>query len=153
MINTAIDTYIPTNSSTDSLFSLIILASDSSSFLVIASTMSSSLRSGSVSDNNFRLNFDELRWVMEIKNTLEEVLEEEGREFIVSIFNVPKLLMICDPDSYVPQQVAIGPCHYWRPELYEMQRYKLAAARGFRKQLHNHKLEDLVHELTKFEPR
>lgn len=114
---------------------------------------STSLRYASVSDNNFRLSFDEFRWVMEIKKTLEEVMEEEGHEINVSIFNVPKLLMICDPESYIPQQVALGPYHYWRPELYEMQRYKLAAARRFRNHLQNHKLEDLVHELTKFEPR
>ncbi|XP_054781522.1 putative UPF0481 protein At3g02645 [Prosopis cineraria] len=117
---------------------------------------SSSFRSSSVSvsDNSFRLNFDELRWVMEIRKTLEEEHEEEG-EFTVSIFNVPKLLMVCDPDSYVPQQVAIGPYHYWRPELYEMQRYKLAAARRFRKHhlQNHHKFEDLVHQMTKLEPR
>ncbi|XP_028766409.1 putative UPF0481 protein At3g02645 [Neltuma alba] len=91
---------------------------------------------------------------MEIKKTLEnDELEGEGELTAVSIFNVPKLLKICDPDSYVPQQVAIGPYHYWRPELYEMHRYKLAAAVRFRKHLQNHKLEDLVHELNMVEPR
>ncbi|KAJ1410074.1 hypothetical protein SESBI_22310 [Sesbania bispinosa] len=102
---------------------------------------------------NSKSSFDELRWVIHIRKTLEEELEDDG-EFSVSIFNVPKLLMASDPDSYVPQQVAIGPYHYWRPELYEMQRYKLAAAKRFQKQLHTTlKLDNLVDQLTKLEQR
>ena len=87
----------------------------------------SSLRP-TMSNAHSKLTFDELRWVINIRKTLEEEVEEDG-EFAVSIFSVPKLLMASDPDSYVPQQVAIGPYHYWRPELYEMQRYKIAAAK------------------------
>ncbi|XP_054782602.1 putative UPF0481 protein At3g02645 [Prosopis cineraria] len=97
-------------------------------------------------------NSDELRWVIQIRRTLEEELEDDG-ELPVSIFNVPKLLMVSDPDSYVPQQVAIGPYHYWRPELYEMERYKLAAAKRFQKQLQNLRLEKFVQQLTKLEQR
>lgn len=108
----------------------------------------SSLRS-TMSFNSNKSTFDELRWVIHIRKTLEEEIEEEG-EFGVSIFNVPKLLMASDPDSYIPQQVAIGPYHYWRPELYEMQRYKLAAAKRLQKCL---KLDDLVDQLTKLEQR
>ncbi|GAY42303.1 hypothetical protein CUMW_065770 [Citrus unshiu] len=33
--------------------------------------------------------------------------------------------MSSDPDSYTPQEVAIGPYHYWRQGLYEMITYKL----------------------------
>ena len=43
--------------------------------------------------------------------------------------------------------------HYWRPELYEMQRYKLAAAKRFQKQLQSLKLDNLVDQLTKLEQR
>ncbi|KAK6795570.1 hypothetical protein RDI58_009024 [Solanum bulbocastanum] len=32
--------------------------------------------------------------------------------------------MVSDPDSYVPQEVALGPYYYWRPELYEMERIR-----------------------------
>ncbi|KAK7349122.1 hypothetical protein VNO77_06227 [Canavalia gladiata] len=96
--------------------------------------------------------FDEQRWVIHIRKTLEEELEEDG-EFSVSIFSVPKLLMASDPDSYIPQQVAIGPYHYWRPELYEMQRFKIAAARRFQKHLQCLKLDNLVVQLSKLEQR
>ncbi|MED6123613.1 hypothetical protein PIB30_050745 [Stylosanthes scabra] len=101
-------------------------------------------------NNNYNSSkFDEQRWVINIRKTLEEEIEEE--EFEVHIFNVPKLLMASDPDSYVPQQVAIGPYHYWRPELYEMQRYKVAAAQRFQKSLQCLKFEEHVEKLLKFE--
>ncbi|GMN49943.1 hypothetical protein TIFTF001_019085 [Ficus carica] len=96
--------------------------------------------------------FDELRWVTQIRRTLEEELEDDS-EVPVCIFNVPKILMASDPDSYTPQEVAIGPYHYLRPELSGMQRYKLAAAKLTQKHLQNHKFQDLVQQLTKHEHR
>ncbi|GMY33987.1 putative UPF0481 protein At3g02645 [Fagus crenata] len=96
--------------------------------------------------------FDELKWVIQIRRTLEEELEDDS-EVPVSIFNVPKALMASDPDSYTPQQVALGPYHYWRPELYEMQRYKLAAAKRSQKQLQSLNFQTLVDQLIKFDPR
>ncbi|AES86511.1 hypothetical protein MtrunA17_Chr4g0002861 [Medicago truncatula] len=111
----------------------------------------SSLRS--TMSYNSKSTFDELRWVIHVRKTLEEEFEEEDGELSVTIFNVPKLLMASDPDSYVPQQVAIGPYHYWRPELYEMQSYKLAATKRFLKSLQSFKLDNLVDQLTKYEQR
>lgn len=113
------------------------------------------------SSSSLRVSFDEVRWVIEIRKTLEEEdgdgNGEGGNDEVqpVSIFNVPKLLMSSDPDSYVPHEVAIGPYHYWRPELYEMERHKLAAAKRFQRSLQNNrKLENLVHHnLTKLENR
>ncbi|XP_045830688.1 putative UPF0481 protein At3g02645 [Trifolium pratense] len=102
---------------------------------------------------NSKSTFDELKWVIHIRKTLEEEFEEEDGELSVTIFNVPKLLMASDPDSYIPQQVAIGPYHYWRPELYEMQSYKLAATKRFLKSLQTLKLDNLVDQLTKLEQR
>ncbi|KAG5026129.1 hypothetical protein JHK86_022043 [Glycine max] len=63
-----------------------------------------SLKSVLSLDSNY--NFDELQWVVQIRRTLEEELDEDG-EFPVSIFSIPKLLRACDPDSYIPQQVAL----------------------------------------------
>ncbi|PRQ50528.1 hypothetical protein RchiOBHm_Chr2g0134241 [Rosa chinensis] len=96
-------------------------------------------------------NFNELQWVIQIRKTLEEELEEDG-EIPVSIFNVPKSLLASDPESYTPQEVAIGPYHYWRPELYEMERYKVAAAKRTQKQLQTIKFQHLVDQLMRFEP-
>ncbi|KAH7543955.1 hypothetical protein ACOSP7_031129 [Xanthoceras sorbifolium] len=93
--------------------------------------------------------FDERRWVINIRRTLEEEIESDT-EIPVSVFNVPKSLMSTDPDSYTPQEVAIGPYHYLRPELYEMERYKLAAAKRTQRQLNdcgNIKFEYVVDQL------
>ena len=95
--------------------------------------------------------FDEHRWIINIRRTLEEELETDT-DIPVCIFSVPKTLMFSDPDSYTPQEVAIGPYHYWRPELYEMERYKLAAAK--RAQRHNdgdHKFQYIVDQLKELE--
>ncbi|KAM7471653.1 hypothetical protein LguiA_009836 [Lonicera macranthoides] len=97
-------------------------------------------------------NFDENRWVIQIRQTLDEELDEDAN-IPVCIFNVPKILMATDPDSYIPQQIAFGPYHYFQPEMYEMERYKLAAAKRAQKKNENLNFEHLVKKLTKLEPR
>ncbi|KAK6912267.1 Protein of unknown function DUF247, plant [Dillenia turbinata] len=109
-----------------------------------------------MNSNNSKWNsgsaFDELRWIIQIRQTLDEELEEEC-EIPVCIFNVPKALSSSDPDSYTPQEVAIGPYHHWRTELYEMERYKLSAAKKTQKQLQTRNFQSLVEHLMKLEQR
>jgi hypothetical protein len=102
--------------------------------------------------NDSKTNFDELEWVIKIRESLDKDLEDDG-EFFVSIFNVPKSLMGSDPYSYIPQQVAIGPYHFWRQELYEMERYKIASTKRFQIQLHSLKLDHIVDQLIRLEHR
>ncbi|XP_027066539.1 putative UPF0481 protein At3g02645 [Coffea arabica] len=47
----------------------------------------------------------------------------------VSVFEVPKTLTLQKPEAYTPQLIAMGPYHHLRPELYQMERYKLAAVK------------------------
>jgi hypothetical protein len=63
------------------------------------------------------------------------------------VFNVPKELLALKPEAYIPQSVSIGPYHHWRSELYDMERYKLAAARRFQKRINGRgKFESVVVE-------
>lgn len=99
---------------------------------------------------NLASSFDELRWVIQIRRTLDDELEE-GVDAPISIFSVPKALMVSKPEAYVPQQVSLGPYHHWHPELYEMERYKISAAKRIQKQLPGLKFQHLVDHLVKFE--
>ena len=90
-----------------------------------------------------------IRWALE---------EESDTELSVSIFNVPKTLispMSSDPDSYTPQEVAIGPYHYWRQGLYEMITYKLVQRKELvQAQRHidgDHKFQYVVEQLKELE--
>ncbi|XP_027123401.1 putative UPF0481 protein At3g02645 [Coffea arabica] len=103
-------------------------------------------------DSSLNQNFDEDRWIIQIRRAIEEELEEDN-DVPVSIFNVPKTLKVSDPDCYIPQQVAIGPYHHWRSELYEMERYKLASAKRTQKQMQSLKFQNVVDQLARFEPR
>ncbi|KAK4413969.1 hypothetical protein Salat_2809700 [Sesamum alatum] len=96
--------------------------------------------------------FDEKQWVIQIRRALDEELEEET-ETPVRIFTVPKPLLAIHPDSYIPHQVSVGPYHYTRPELREMERYKLAAAKRNHKDFQNLKLQFLVDCLVELEPK
>ncbi|KAL0397126.1 UNVERIFIED_CONTAM: hypothetical protein Scaly_0161000 [Sesamum calycinum] len=98
--------------------------------------------------------FDEQRWIIQIRRVLDEDnLEQEPDDVPVSIFTVPKTLMLTSPEFYVPQQLALGPYHNHRAELYEMERYKLSAAKRFQKHLPGLKFHHLVHHFIKFESR
>ncbi|KAI5431890.1 hypothetical protein KIW84_035866 [Lathyrus oleraceus] len=99
--------------------------------------------------NDSKTNFHELEWVIKIRASLDKELDDDDDGFIVSIFNVPKPLMASDPYSYIPQQVAIGPYHFWRQELYEMERYKIASTKRFQNQLQSLKLEHIVDQLIR----
>ncbi|CAI9786938.1 unnamed protein product [Fraxinus pennsylvanica] len=101
-------------------------------------------------DLGFGSNIDEGRWVAYIRRTLEEELEEDT-QIPVSIFIVPKTLLLSAPDSYIPKEVALGPYHCFRPELYDMEKYKLAAAQRYQRETPNKKLQNLVDQYLKFE--
>ncbi|EOA32756.1 hypothetical protein CARUB_v10016061mg [Capsella rubella] len=96
--------------------------------------------------------FDETRWVIDVRKSLDAELEEHNLEEVtVSIFNVPKALMCSHPDSYTPHRVSIGPYHCLKPELHEMERYKLMIARKFRNQSSSFRFHDLVEKLQSIE--
>ncbi|KAI3759610.1 hypothetical protein L6452_07544 [Arctium lappa] len=91
---------------------------------------------------------DQDEWVESVRKSIVEPDDEEINKIPVSIFAVPKILLATDPESYIPQQVALGPFHHWRPEVYDMQRYKLSSARRTQKQM-NVSFERIVEIMKK----
>ncbi|GMP60337.1 hypothetical protein CsSME_00023240 [Camellia sinensis var. sinensis] len=69
----------------------------------------------------------------------------------VSIFRVPTTISAFKPEAYIPQLMGLGPYHHFRSELYEMERYKLAAASRLQKQFKSLEFKQLVEKLAKFE--
>ncbi|XP_034922135.1 putative UPF0481 protein At3g02645 [Populus alba] len=67
-------------------------------------------------------------WVIHIKRTLDEGIEDEDEDVPDCIFIVPKAIVSTNQEAYIPQLVAIGPYHHRRVELFEMERYKLVEA-------------------------
>ncbi|XP_037435913.1 putative UPF0481 protein At3g02645 [Triticum dicoccoides] len=94
---------------------------------------------------------DESRWVELIRESLREVSGEEDDDGIpVSVFDVPKQLLVHKPEAYAPQFIALGPYHHWHPHLYDMERYKIDAARRALRAA-GRSLDDLVRELRHLE--
>ncbi|XP_052180828.1 putative UPF0481 protein At3g02645 isoform X2 [Diospyros lotus] len=91
-------------------------------------------------------------WVEQISEISEKELEFDIG-IPVCVFRVPKSLSAFRPAAYSPQLVALGPYHHLRPDLYEMERSKIAAAKRFlkthRKTL---KFKDIVARLHEQEP-
>ncbi|KAJ0639325.1 hypothetical protein HanRHA438_Chr16g0738201 [Helianthus annuus] len=105
----------------------------------------------SLSSNSYsfsKMNIDEDEWVEYMRKSMVEHDDEIIGKIPVCIFTVPQVLLATDPESYIPQQVALGPFHHWRPEVYDMQRYKLAAARRIQKHM-NVSFEQIVEIMKK----
>ncbi|KAF8747271.1 hypothetical protein HU200_013261 [Digitaria exilis] len=74
------------------------------------------------------VNFDEERWLRRVRRSMEkEAAEALGAA--AKVFDVPRVLRQTRPEAYLPQHFALGPYHCNKPELRDMERYKLAAAK------------------------
>ncbi|KAL7606726.1 hypothetical protein Lser_V15G17668 [Lactuca serriola] len=115
--------------------------------------MAAKTLSSTTSSHSFKkMNINEHEWVESMRKSILEH-EEEIDKVPVCIFTVPQVLLATDPESYIPQQIALGPFHHWREEVYDMQRYKLAAARRTQKHM-NVSFERIVEIMKKNdEPR
>ncbi|KAK1609080.1 hypothetical protein QYE76_032753 [Lolium multiflorum] len=87
------------------------------------------------------------RFVNRVRRRMEATAEELGA--VAKVFDVPKLLRATRPEAYAPQHFAIGPYHYQRPELRDMERYKLAAAKRAEKLFAgDRRFDDLVQKFA-----
>ncbi|CAL5035574.1 unnamed protein product [Urochloa decumbens] len=72
---------------------------------------------------------EDLRWLYRVRETLEQSSAEQLGA-AARVFDVPRALRDSKPEAYAPQHFALGPYHHQRrPELRDMERYKLAAAK------------------------
>ncbi|WVZ77444.1 hypothetical protein U9M48_025308, partial [Paspalum notatum var. saurae] len=71
---------------------------------------------------------DEERWVGWVQRSLREQTSE-ALGAAAKVFNVPRPLLDTKPEAYAPHVFALGPYHHARPELKDMERFKLAAAK------------------------
>ncbi|OMO97401.1 hypothetical protein COLO4_14661 [Corchorus olitorius] len=78
------------------------------------------------SESIFTSSYNETEWVVEIKHILDN--NKEAEHVLVSVFQLPEALRSVNPIAYAPQLLAFGPYHHFRPKLYQMQRFKVAAA-------------------------
>ncbi|KAG2581826.1 putative UPF0481 protein At3g02645 [Panicum virgatum] len=99
------------------------------------------------------VHFDEERWLRRVRQSLErEAAEALGAA--AKVFDVPRVLKATRPEAYLPQHFALGPYHCNRPELRDMERYKLAAAKRAEKLFaEGSKFDDLVQRLLQAQDR
>ncbi|KAK9664770.1 hypothetical protein RND81_14G066800 [Saponaria officinalis] len=89
---------------------------------------------------------------MQIRHIIDEEFEDNFSDIIhVTIFNVPKLLRDINPNAYTPQLVSIGPYHYFRPELRQMEKYKISSAKRIRNLNGYIKFDSIVDRFLKAE--
>ncbi|KAF7149267.1 hypothetical protein RHSIM_Rhsim03G0255200 [Rhododendron simsii] len=98
----------------------------------------------------FESSSSEQRWLAEICNILEKEVKVEI-DHPVSVFRVPATLSVLRPSAYTPQVIGLGPYHRFRLEIYDMERYKLAAASRLQRDFKNLEFKQLVSGLSRLE--
>ncbi|KAK4414945.1 hypothetical protein Salat_2601500 [Sesamum alatum] len=95
----------------------------------------------------------EKRWVIEMCKTFpQDHVMDIDFDTPPCVCRVPESFTQANPQAYAPQRVGMGPYHHFRPDLYAMQRKKLAAVTKFlnAEQLQNFQL--VVEVLMQREP-
>ncbi|KAK9280004.1 hypothetical protein L1049_013688 [Liquidambar formosana] len=95
---------------------------------------------------------DEQRWVEQMSDILKKEVNNDLINIPAYIFQVPKTVSAVKPEAYAPQLIALGPYHHFRPDLYVMERHKLAAVKRAQTQFQdNLKFERIVDKLMELE--
>nr|GEV13162.1 hypothetical protein [Tanacetum cinerariifolium] len=83
---------------------------------------------------------NEQKWVSEIEEILNHLLEINVEIPHVSVCQLPETITTKKPEAYEPQQVGVGPIHHFRPQTYKkMEQKKLDAVR---KVLRDYEIKD-----------
>ncbi|KAL2249496.1 putative UPF0481 protein At3g02645 [Sesamum indicum] len=95
----------------------------------------------------------EQRWVLAMeKNFPQQHVLDIDFDIPSCVFRVSKILTEAKPEAYAPQHLGLGPYHHLRPDLYIMQKQKLAAVRKFLGQEKLQKFRQVVEDLVQWEP-
>ncbi|KAM7474209.1 hypothetical protein LguiB_021452 [Lonicera macranthoides] len=105
-------------------------------------------------DPTFSSYYSEQKWVRQINKHFAKEVKIDVENVPVSVFNVPKSLSGAKmPDAYLPQVIGLGPYHHLRPELYQMERYKIATIRSYLNSEQTVSFHDvLIERLKEIEP-
>lgn len=79
-------------------------------------------------DSDVAMTEDEVRWVGRVRQSLREQTPE-ALGAPAKVFSVPPTLRDTRPEAYAPHFFSLGPYHHARPELMDMERFKLAGAK------------------------
>ncbi|KAI3709372.1 hypothetical protein L2E82_39133 [Cichorium intybus] len=82
------------------------------------------------SDNIFSSTFSEQKWVVQTRKNLENETPSD-QKITVAVCHVPNSISVINPEAYVPQVISLGPYHYLRPEVYQMERYKIEMVKSY----------------------
>ncbi|KAI3496008.1 hypothetical protein L1887_38358 [Cichorium endivia] len=82
------------------------------------------------SDNIFSSTFSEQKWVVQTRKNLENETPSD-QKIPVAVCHVPNSISVINPEAYVPQVISLGPYHYLRPEVYQMERYKIEMIKSY----------------------
>ncbi|KAF5945916.1 hypothetical protein HYC85_016144 [Camellia sinensis] len=93
----------------------------------------------------------EQRWISQVSKILQNHETMVEIDLPVSIFRVPTNISVFKPQAYTPQLIGLGPYHHFHPELYEMERYKLASASRLKKQIKSLEFKRLVDMIIELE--
>ncbi|XP_076909962.1 putative UPF0481 protein At3g02645 [Bidens hawaiensis] len=74
--------------------------------------------------------FNEQQWVDQISKNFEDEGGDNISDIPVCVFNVPKAASRFKPEAYVPLAIALGPYHHFETQLYQMERFKVAAVKA-----------------------
>ncbi|KAG6607499.1 putative UPF0481 protein, partial [Cucurbita argyrosperma subsp. sororia] len=86
-------------------------------------------------------------WVLQINDLIDRNALPAASRTPISVFQLPESVRDGDPAAYLPQFIALGPYHHFRPELFKMDLFKLGKAKNLKWRPQLHELADQLKPL------
>ncbi|XP_038890580.1 putative UPF0481 protein At3g02645 [Benincasa hispida] len=85
---------------------------------------------------------DKSQWVHQINDLIDQNALLPASQTPISVVRLPESVHDGNPAAFLPRHVAFGPYHHFRPELYNMELFKLGKAKNLNWSPQLHKLAD-----------